>query len=1482
VQTLTERHDGLRTVFALVGGEPKQKIISIRDFKLDFEEIDLRAIDKEKREQEAREMYTQVANRAFNLELGPLFRFRILRLEEKKYLLFFNIHHIVNDGWSQGNINNEIVILYNSFLKKSDHPLSQLYLQYKDYTLWHNDLIESGSFFKSREYWLGKFGDKPNGMDLPLDHSRKPVQTFNGGRVSFVVDAAGTAELHRLSLDRNVTLFMTLLALLDIFLAKYTGQEDIIIGAPIAARKRPELHPLVGFLVNTLVYRSRVNHGESFVDFLSAVKKETLSCFEYQDYPFDLLIEDLGLDRDLSQSPVFNVMLAHNNADTENIDLAMEGVVISDYAFREDFNMSKFDLIFFMDERADHVFIRIEYNSDLFERSTIERMAANFPVLVDNVIGNEDAPISKLNYISEEEYEKVLRAFNDNRYEFPGLSLRESVEEQAACIPGKIAVVGTAPKGSPTACPTITYGELNRRANRLAHYLKEEYGLKANDVAGVSMDRSIDMIVVLVAVVKSGAGYLAVDPTYPRERVLHVLSDSEAKLLIIDKKRPELLAGYVGEILDVLSVGKDIDKKSPENPGVVNRPSDILYVNYTSGSTGTPNGAMLSHDCLTNLIHWQNETTSIDCSLRVLQFTSINFCVSFQEIMGALTKGGELHLIGDVERQDIDYLLDFLSSHQIEILFLPFSYLNFLFNESGRWDRSFDHKLKHIITAGEQLKITAGLKRFLDLNPGLQLHNHYGSTEMHVVTSYTLAAATAEKTPIPPAGKPINNVSIYILDENLNPAAVGVWGEIFVKGSSEILGYINNEALTEEKLVRHPELSVDGARLYRSGDIGRWQTDGNIELRGRKDFQVKIRGFRVEPGEIESKILAIGYVRECVVVVKEDTAGLKYLVAYVVTENIEAVEIKKILGNDMPQYMLPQLVLLKSLPLMPNGKVDRERLPEPEFEKQEDYTAPRDRMEAALVEIWAELLAVEKERIGIDGNFFELGGHSLKATLMVSRIQKRFDKRIPLTEIFRAPTIRELAGYIRAAQADEYTAVEPAKPKDYYPLSAAQKRLFILYEIDKNITGYNMPTVMVMAGELDKERLTDTSGKLIVRHESLRTSFHRIDEEPVQRIHKPEDFKFEIEYYEAGNREQEAEINEIRSIIDRFIRPFDLSAAPLLRIGLIPLENRTHIFMVDMHHIISDGTSMGIMTRDFMALYGGKELAPLKVQYKDFSEWQNSAAEKEKISRQEEYWLRQFTGAIPALDLPYDFSRPPLKSYEGGTISFEINEEETAALNHMALEQGATLYMVLLAIYYIFLKKISGREDIVIGTPTAGRRHADLEPIIGMFINTLCLRNYSGKGESFSEFLQEVKVRTLGAFENQDYRLEDLIEKIDVNRETSRNPLFDVMFSLQNMDITEIKIPGLKLIPYEYENKTSKFDLILMGFEVADRLFFSLQYSSKLFKKEKIERFAGYFKDITTVVLADVDVKLDNINIASGLITPESEISQEFDGEFGF
>jgi tyrocidine synthetase-3 len=764
---------------------------------------------------------------------------------------------------------------------------------------------------------------------------------------------------------------------------------------------------------------------------------------------------------------------------------------------------------------------------------------------------------------------------------------------------------------------------------------------------------------------------------------------------------------------------------------------------------------------------------------------------------------------------------------------------------------------------------------------------------MHVVTSYTLDAPTVGDWKLPPIGKPISNIGIYILDDHERPVPVGVWGEIYIGGASGFVGYINRVGLTAEKLSVGPVICGDNdmGGLYRTGDIGRWLEDGNIEFRSRKDFQVKIRGFRVEPGEIEIKILSMENVRECAVVAREDAFHQKHLVAYVVKGDIEVEELNRILSDDLPRYMIPRVVVVESLPRLPNKKVDRSRLPGVDLESAVGaaggYAAPCTSIQEKLVEIWAKVLGVEQDHIGIDHSFFEIGGHSLKATIMISLIHKELEVKVPLTQVFKTPSIRELSRFIADAAGDKYASIEPVEEKEYYPLSPAQRRMYFVQQLNIESSFYNMPQFFELEGELEWKKMEESFIISIRRHESLRTSFVRIEGQPMQKVHQPHEVEFKIEYYAAETGKQGAGRMEFADrLINNFVRPFDLSRVPLFRVGLIKVENGRHILMKDMHHIIGDGSSIGTSTKEFMSLYKGEELPLLRLQYKDFSEWQNKAKEGEGIRKQEEYWLKVFAGEIPVLKMPTDYPRPAKWQFVGDWISFDLGTGSTKALKYLALQEGATLYMILLAIYNILIAKLSGQEDIVVGSAAAGRRHADLEPLFGIFLNMLAMRNYPRGEKTFIEFLREVIDTTVAAYANQDYQFENLIERVIVNRDVSRHPLFDVMFGLQNMDFPEIEVPGLKSRPYMYKNRTARVDMTMLGAESGENLIFAVEYNTTLFKEETIERFVEYYQRIAASVIENPGKKIkeieiiteeENTRILSNKGDDESAIRMDFD-----
>jgi amino acid adenylation domain-containing protein len=925
-------------------------------------------------------------------------------------------------------------------------------------------------------------------------------------------------------------------------------------------------------------------------------------------------------------------------------------------------------------------------------------------------------------------------------------------------------------------------------------------------------------------------------------------------IAFIKKEDKVLLREASRDIIFLDNIREEVASYPRENPLHVNQPGDLLYLISTSGSTGIPKNIMMEHRNLINLLSFQLYETAVDFK-RVLQFASIGFDVSFQEIFSTLLAGGELYLIDRDTKQDVFRLLELIERNQINILYWPPAYLKYIFSEEIHRAR-FPKSVQHIITAGEQLIITKSLREYIK-EARIYVHNHYGPAETHVVTTLVLEP-TGKIPELPPIGKPISNTLIYILDENKNLKPIGTIGELYIAGSNLGRGYHRREELTARKFIPNP--FVEGQFMYRTGDLARWLPDGNIEFIGRADYQIKIRGFRIELGEIETRLMESDFIKEAVIVDYKDPDGEKYLCAYFVSQKeVEASDIKNILASELPDYMVPlYFVPLEKVPLTSNGKVDKKKLPLPEFKTNEIQVKPRNDVEMKLLDIWSEVLGINKGTISIDDNFFEWGGHSLKATILITRIHQLFDVKISLGEMFDQPTIRGLAALVKESVADTFNSIEPVEKKEYYPLFSAQKRLYILQQMDLGSIAYNLPKVVMLEGGVEIGRMEEVFQELINRHESLRTSFHLIQDVPMQKIHQ--EVSVPLAYWEM---EEEAAREKVKA----FITHFDLKKAPLLRVGMIKTGAHRHILMVDLHHIITDGISNNVLLQDFSALYNGEELPTIKLHYKDYSEWQNSAKEKEAIKRQEVFWLKQFPGEPPVLNLPTDYPRARVQSFEGSSVSFEIGKENSHALRTLALKYDATLYMVLLALYNILLAKITSQEDIIIGTPVAGRRHEDLEKIIGMFVNTLALRNFPTGPRTVSALLSELRERTLDAFENQEYPFEDLVEQVVVNRDLSRNPLFDTMFALQTIESEPVDkagkgFAGSNIKSFRYESRFNKFNLSLNA-TVGETLILTYGYSTKLFKHETMARFVTYFKTIVSAVLKDEMKKIAQIEVVS-------------------
>ena len=1460
-EDLIERHEILRTSFITVDGEPRQKVHKGKGFHI--EEVDLR---KERHAvsntEELQRSAAEEAQKPFDLRSGPLLRVKLLQTSETRYLLLFTMNHIIADGWSLGILVSELSSLYESYLLDKECLLEVLPLQYKDYAAWHAGILASEGVRADREYWHRKLSGEIPVLDFPSDYPRPPMQTFQGTTYRFRIHEALTGELKSLSTGKGVSLFMTLTALVKTLLYRYTGEEDIIVGVPVAGRQHKDLDGQVGFYVNTLALRDTICGDDSFADVLDKVKTTATEAYDHQIYPFDRLVEELGLRRDLSRSPLFDVVVALQN--TEEVKFELPGVKITRSEFSS--TISKFDLTINFEEIEDSIRVEIEYNTDLFKGERIERMAAHFLELVNGVVSDTDRKIEAINILSEHERIRLLEEFNDTNAEYPAdKTIIDLFEEQAVRTPCNIAVVFE-------EC-NLTYKELNEQANQVAHFLRNEYQIKPDDFVGVMLDRSEKMIVALLGILKSGGAYVPIDPEYPEERINYMLKDSGCRALVTRKKYMDLHSNGEREtsFIDI----NTIPHKSIENPAHSTLPSHLAYVIYTSGSTGQPKGCLITHQNIVRLL--KNDSSRFDFHEKEVWIMahSYSFDFSVWEMYGALLFGGTLVVPKRDDVTSSPVFLSLLRKHRVTVLNqTPSAFYQLIQEERNEDTTDLDNHLRYIIFGGEKLE-PAYLKPWADRysSDKIQLINMFGITETTIHVTY----CRLSKNDIcgvqvnSPIGGPLPETTVYILDEQQGVVPIGITGELYVGGSGVCREYLNREELTREKFIANPFKT--GERLYRTGDLGRWLPDGNIEYVGRSDDQIKIRGYRIECGEVEQTLLKHQAIEGAVVVARTLKEETKELVGYVVTRDAFTVsELRSYLSRYLPEYMIPSVfVKLDQIPRMPNGKIDKNALPAPEgmgLETGIEYEAPRDEIERQLAAIWEEVLW--KEKIGIRDNFFEIGGHSLKATLVVSRFHQVSDKELHLREIFHNPTIAELSEVIYGKQKTIYQSIQPVGKQTHYALSHAQRRLWILHNMEGGSITYNMSGAFMIEGDLDRQALQKTFDILIERHEILRTGFIVVDGEPRQVVQKQISFQVdqikEIDFRKNVNTTDVEEY--LQECTEKEARiPFDLKKAPLLRVKLLRISDTKLLLLITMHHIIGDEWSVGVFFRELDALYEAytqnreNPLKNLKIQYKDYASWQNNLLTSEAVRSHRDYWHEKLSGEIPVLKMPVDFSRPPVQTSHGALHQIQIDRQLSQELKSLSTGKDVSLFMSLSALVKVLLYRYTGQEEIIIGSPIAGRQHRELEGQIGFYVNTLALRDTIRGEDSFTEVLRKVKETATEAYDHQIYPFDLLVEELDLQRDLRRSPLFDVMVVLQNRDETKLKLTGIEVAPFEHPLTISKFDQVWYFMEMEDGIQLSIEYNTDLFMADSIKRMASHFQGLLRCILTDVDLRIQEINI---------------------
>ncbi len=1444
---LLSRHETLRTAFIVKHGKPVQVIN--RELTIEMPVIDLHRMAEDERIREIKKRLNEEAENVFDLKRAPLLRVTLLKIAKEKHILLMTIHHIISDGWSMGVINKDISLLYNAFTKGEKSPLPDMTIQYADFSIWQRNRLTGKIWEVQLDYWKNHLKDLPL-LELPLDKPRPPVVTYRGSEETLDIPKELTERLKDLSNHIGGSLFMTLLSGFMILMSRYAGINDIVVGSPVAHRVRKEIEPMIGFFVNTLIMRGDLSGNPTFYELVNRIKQTTLDAYSNQDIPFEHIVEALRPERDMSRTPLVQIMFNLQNEPMEGMSL--QGLNLTPLENMK--VMVRFDMEFHLHEVDKALQCRIIYNRDLFDRNTVSTMAGYYKNLLENICENPGKALSEYALMSKTEQERVVVEWNRTDTPYPAMTIPDVFEKQADQTPDRIALVY---KGE-----TLTYGELNKKSDQLAGYLRN-HGVRPEVLTGLCMERSMEVVIAILAIVKAGGAYVPLDPNDPSERLSFIAENSRLHLIITHKDL-HLKFNSISQSVTILNldIGEPHTAQSPStlNSSPPTYTSSLLtaYIMHTSGSTGQPKGVAVPHKGVVRLVKESNYA-QFGPDETFLLFAPLSFDASTFEIWGALLNGGKL-VIHPPGVPSLEELGRFIRENHITTLWLTAGLFHQMVKEQSRNLRS----LRQLFAGGDVLSPDV-VKDFLTNSETTKVINGYGPTENTTFTCCYSMDSPEQAGKTVSIGRPISNTTVYILDSAFHVTPPGIPGELYAGGDGPARGYLNRPDLTAERFIPDPFGGKPGSRLYRTGDLARYLPDGNIEFLGRIDRQVKIRGYRIEPGEIEAQILHSPMVKDITLIVREDKEGDKRLTAYLVMDRqyetpekeirskqtdrfIE--ELKTSLKKRLPDYMVPVAwVIMDKLPLTATGKIDCNSLPKPEIFRRETeaYAEPRTPVEKTLVELWSTILGIKK--IGIYDNFFNLGGHSLLATRVISGVGDSFGADIPLRELFENPTIAGLSE--RIANQTSRTGWEEIKPVERakeLPLSFAQERLWFLSQLVPDSAFYNIPWAFEITGPLDRPVLEKSFQEVVRRHEILRTAFVSRGGEAVQ-ITDPDvaiDMPV-IDLCDLPEKERDKEAKRLMS--EEGAKIFDLGSAPLLRVTLLKLSEDRHILLMTMHHIVSDGWSTGVMNNEISVLYrafSAGEASPLPdlpVQYSDFTLWQRKRLKGDLLERQLDYW-RNRLGDIPLLELPPDRARPATATYRGAAEPLTLSEEVTERLKERGLQAGGSLFMTLLAGFMVLMSRYTGQEDIVIGAPIANRTRKEIEPLIGFFVNTLVMRGDLRGNPSFTELLKRVKEITLEAYSNQDIPFEYIVDELRPERDTSRNPLVQVMFALQNAPMDSISLQGLELNAVSGMEIMVRFDMECHFFEVHNALQGMIVYNTDLFDRERIRRMAEHYKNL--------------------------------------
>jgi amino acid adenylation domain-containing protein len=1462
LQALASRHEILRTRFVTGPEGPLQQAMEELQIPLRVREIS----EEQGGSHQAIELATQDLRRPFDLAAGPLLRALLIKTQRRRHLLALAVHHSVADGGSLEVLWRDLVEIYAAINQGRPATLPNLPIQYADFCLWERKVLTREALQPKLDYWKRYLSEADGILELPTERSRPPAQSFRGALHMAPIPEALAQRLTALARAQGTSLFMTLLSLFEVLMTRYTGLEDFTFAVPVSNRGHVKLEALVGMFVNTLVFRSCTQGNPTFLQLLQRVKRQAVNAYAHQDLPFEMLVKELNVDRDLSRLPLFQVMFDFQRAVVPRWEPA--GLRASPEYLPT--GAARCDLLMALREGREGLTAIAEYDSDLFDPETIVRLFENYLQLLDAAVANPDRPIRDLPLLTAKDKDQLAVCNRTQKHYPPGQTLPQLLEDQVALTPDAVALI---------FCENaLSYRELNSRANRLAHHLRR-LGVGPEVLVGICAERSIEMVVGLLAVLKAGGAYVPLDPSYPVERLRYMVQDSQASVLLIQQRFEGLLPESTAIKVRLDSeweneCGDDVNLPPSASP------DNLAYMIYTSGSTGTPKGAMNAHSGIANRLQWMQDAYELGASDRVLQKTPFSFDVSVWEFFWPLTSGAALVLAVPDGHRDPHYLMTLIEERQISTVHFVPSMLEVFLRviKPGRCS-----SLRRVICSGEAL--SGELRRQFYRKLGCELHNLYGPTEAAVdVTSW--ACAPDQEDVNVPIGHAIANLQIHVLDKQLQVVPLGVKGELFIGGVGVGRGYWRRPDLTATRFLPDPFNSIPGVRMYQTGDLGRRRSDGAIEYIGRTDHQVKIRGNRIELGEIEAALSQHPGVRGSGVIVREDEGG-KRIAAYVSLapgqEALTGEILRAYLQDRLPEYMVPSWILiLDQLPLSPSGKLDRKALPKPaSWIQKRAYVPPRTTIEENVARLWAEILGVQQ--VGVNDNFFELGGHSLLGIQMISRIREELNAIIAIHILFQKPTLAAFAEAIdQSCRHDHVPQLPPiaAIPREVsLPLSLGEEALWRLDQLQSRNSAYNMTLAVRLRGKLSVEALEKSLNEIVRRHEVLRTTF--TPGATARRIISPASFApltiSDLRSISFPEREQQA----LHLSREKVNCAFDLVGGPLFRADLIRLAEQEHFFVFSIHHIISDGWSMGLLAHELGAFYeayscGVPALLPkLTLQYADYAAWQRSLIQGQTLEAALSHYGKQLSNARTLLDLPRDFSRPPVQTFEGETLSFDLSIAQTTALKELSQQTGVTLFVGLQTIFKILLSRWSGESNIAVGFPIVNRNTPELERLLGFFLNTIVLSTSLDDNPVFSDLLRRISDASSQSYAEQVAPMHMLAERLFTWDPSHLQP-FQVAFNVLQFPFGSMKLRGLEVESLSLLDKhESQFDLELSLREYGGAVRGNLFYKTGLFSAGRMLAFADQFKLLVSQTVESPGKRIDQYSLATpaleSMVHPQAE-----------